>query len=175
MNKFVEGLEYIDWTEKHTIHQFNHGLKHKLQLQLLKEVLLDMLNTWIPVIICLDDRMHNLEVEMHHCDKVKSSLHGGLGSSCPHEKTSKSCSSNTGGGFHNPTPSDPSPSGNVLIEIDSVKHGKLTNAEHVHHKGLGLCFYCRQGKHCISECPNLSNNKKKKFSLPAKPSQMGKA
>ena len=174
-NEFIEGLKYVDWTEKHTICQFNHGLKHKLWLQLLKEVLPGMLDAWIPVIVHLDDRMHDLEVKMCHHDKAKSSSHRGLGSSCPHEKTSKSHSSNTGGGSHNPTPSDPSLSGDMLMEIDGVKHGKLTDAEHVHCKGLGLCFYCGQGKYHISECPNLSDNKKKKFSPPAKPSQMGKA
>ena len=160
--------------EKHAICQFNCGLKHELWLQLLKEVLPDMLDAWIPVIIHLDDRMHDLEVKTCHHDKVKSSLHRGLGSLHPHEKTSKSCSSNMGDDSHNPTPSDLSLSGDVLMEIDSVKHGKLTNAECACCKGLGLCFYCGQGKHCTSECPNLSNDEKKFFFLPTKPSQMGK-
>ena len=174
-NEFIEGLEYVDWMEKHAIRQFNRGLKHELRLQLLKEVLPDTLDAWIPVVIHLDDRMHDLEVETRRRDKAKSSSHGGSGSSRPHEKTSKSRSSNTSGGSHNPTPSDLSPSGDVPMEIDGVKHGKLTDAERARRKGLGLCFYCRQGKHRISECPNLSDDKKKQFSSPAKPSQTGKA
>ena len=89
VNEFAEGLEYVDWTEKHAIRQFNRGLKHEFQMQLLKEDLPDTLDAWIPIVVRIDDKMHNLEIETRRCEKLKSSLHGSSSSSRLSKKSHK--------------------------------------------------------------------------------------
>ena len=149
-NEFAEGLEYVDWTEKHAIRQFNRGLKHELQVQLLKEAEPDMLNEWIPIVVLMDNKMHNLEVETRHHEKLKSSLHRSSSSSCPSDKPHKSWAANSSLNVPPPLPPGPSHFGEVLIEIDSMKHSKVTDAEHEHCHKDKLCFYCGQGKHRIA-------------------------
>ena len=170
-NEFVEGLEYVDWTEKHAIRQFNRGLKHDLQVQLLKEAEPGTLDEWIPLVVQMDNKMHNLEVETRRRDKFKSSV----SVSRPSEKSHKPRAANSGSNNPPPPPPGPSHSGEVPMEIDGVKHGKVTEAERERRRKDKLCFYCGKGKHMIAECPNMSDEKKKKYLASQASRSSGKA
>lgn len=154
-NQFEEYLSYLDWTPKMAITQFDRGLKPKLLLTLVTKDRPATLTEWIPIVVDADNKLHNLQVEARRCGKQPSKS-----SSQPSRSTD--CSTTTTSAVSSLAPSASSASNDVVpMEVNAIKHGKLTAAEQERRCKKGLCFYCGQGKHHISDCPNMSEAAKK--------------
>ncbi|KAL7280853.1 hypothetical protein ACG7TL_005797 [Trametes sanguinea] len=160
-NQFEEYLSYLDWTPKMAITQFDCGLKPDLLLTLVTKDRPPTLTEWIPIVVDADNQLHNLQVEARQRGKQPSKPSSSATRTADRSTTSRTVTTTTTASASMPTTTTSASNDVVPMEVDAIKHGKLTAAERERRRKEGLCFYCGQGKHRISECPNMSEAAKK--------------
>lgn len=170
--RFQEILVHLDLSEATQIQRFYQGLKESV-----KDVLVTVrdlptnLKDCIKLATDIDNRLHERELERRHDKSSTRPRHH-------HDDHRPSATSQQ----RSPAPAPSTPastantSGQVPMEVDAVRFGPLTSAEKERRRKNGLCLYCGQGNHRISNCPNMSDKaKNRKPASTAAPASSGKA
>ncbi|PSS03336.1 hypothetical protein PHLCEN_2v4010 [Hermanssonia centrifuga] len=96
-------------------------------------------------VVMVDNWLHKRELEKKHAKSCSSNFSHSSSRIPSHLAPVASSSS-----------ADPTP-----MEVDAVCRGPLTAAEKDYRRKHGLCFYCRKGKHLVTDCPNMLETAKK--------------
>ncbi|OJT05507.1 Retrotransposon-derived protein PEG10 [Trametes pubescens] len=167
--RFQEILVHLDLSEATQIQRFYQGLKESV-----KDVLVTVrdlptnLKDYIKLATDIDNRLHERDLERKHDKSSTRPRHDDHRSSTTTQQR----------------PSAPAPSasasttnssGHVPMEVDAVRFGPLTSAEKERRRKNGLCLYCGQGNHRVSDCPNMSDKAKQNRKPAAAPASSGKA
>lgn len=139
------------------IQMFYDGLKDTVKDALTVTMLQNaptVFDDYVKAVINVDNKLHRRVLERQD------------GSSKPSNKSMPSTSSSSqqhisytpyAPAAAPPVPSMPSSSNDVVpMEVNAIRHGPVPPAEKERRRKEGLCFYCGQGKHSISNCPNMS-------------------
>lgn len=150
-NQFQEYLNYVDMNDHLQIKQFDRGLKEDLLRVLINVARPATLDLWIPQVVEADNRLHTFELQR----KQRGSRNTSTRSTSSTDRRPSSTATST---------AVLTPSGNndvVPMEVDVVRHGRVSSEEKARRRREGLCFYCGQGRHIISDCPNMSEESKR--------------
>ena len=155
-NKFEEYLPFSNWGEEYAMQRFYQGLELELAKRLAGTKRPETVAEWIPIIHEIDKdlrtmtKAHERRSKSHHKHGASSSKNIGT-TTTPKSQQAQ-----------NVPYVAPRPTNNdvVPMEVDAIKHSKVTPEERERRKREGLCFYCGQGKHRMSECPNMSAERK---------------
>lgn len=168
-NDFEECLNYVEWSDSYAIHRFDRGLKPELRLQLIIHPRPHILTDWIPIVVEVDNKLHSLRMDENRKGFSKSNTAGRQSQNTPRttDRTFPSRSgTTTTTAAQTFTPAAPVPSGSndvVPMEVDAIKHGKITPEERERRRKEGLCFYCGVGKHLVLDCPDMSAEAKLRY------------
>lgn len=153
-NQFEEYLRYIDWTENYAIKRFDRGLKSELRMQLLGKPQPATLSEWIPSVIELDNELHNLRIETRQQGvKVTTSNSGASRYTQPQRASNVVQPVPASRPAAVPAPAAPGSSDVVPMEVDAIRHSKLTPQERQRRFDNNLCLYCGEGSHRLAQCP----------------------
>lgn len=168
--RYFELLVHVDWSDQTKIDTFYKRLKPAV-----KDIISytpanarpQTFKEYVDFTIDIDNRVHEREVERRL--EAKSS------SSNKNNSTPRYNSSN------NNVPTSPQPpvlSAGVPMEIDATKtvkpRGPLTDAEKKRRREHNLCLYCGGANHKATDCPNMTEAAKKRFTN-SKTTSSGKA
>lgn len=144
---------------------FYEGLKESVKDVLVNVKRSHVFDIFVEQCTEIDNRLHAREVEKRAANK---SSHTGKPTPKPQARAPAPATTSA------PAPTvAPAASGVVPMEIDAVRRGPLSSAEKERRRKEGLCLYCGQGQHLISNCPNMSAKAKAASKPTASPS--GKA
>lgn len=153
-NQFEEYLRYIDWTEAYAIKRFERGLKHDLRMQLLGKPRPATLSEWIPQVTELDNELHNLRLESRQQGvKITTSTTNSTRQSQPSRTQSVVVPAPASRPTQPATAGSGGSSDVVPMEVDAIRHGKLTSQERQRRFDNNLCLYCGEGSHRLANCP----------------------
>lgn len=125
-------------------------------------------------------RSHNFDIFVEQCTEIDNRLHArevekrAANKSAPRtDKSAPRPQARAPAPTPAPAPAPtvaPAASGVIPMEIDAVRRGPLSTAEKERRRKEGLCLYCGQGQHTISNCPNMSAKAKAASKTNAAPS-----
>ncbi len=150
-NQFEEYRRYIDWSESYAIKRFEKGLKPELRMQLLGRPRPTTLSEWIPVVVDLDNELFNLRADTKG-KSLSGVVQSGKGPRPGHQQPAAAPTLPAPSSRPPPTPAAAS-NGVVPMEVDAVRHGKLTPQERKRRFDNDLCLYCGEGSHRLAQCP----------------------
>ncbi|OCH85795.1 hypothetical protein OBBRIDRAFT_857784 [Obba rivulosa] len=137
-SQFREILAHVPMQEDHIrIVMFKNGLKFNVKALFVTIDPPTTFDAFVTQAIGVDNRLHSVHEELK--DEGKSSSNALPFMPNTHTST--------------PVTSTPFYSAVVPMEVDAVKHGPLTDAEHKHRRDNNLCAYCG-GPH--KDCPILA-------------------
>ncbi|OJT11279.1 Retrotransposon-derived protein PEG10 [Trametes pubescens] len=154
-NKFEEYLPFSSWGDEYAKTRFYQGLEEELAKRLAGTKRPDTVAEWIPLV-------HDIDKDLRVMSKARERR------AKTHSKHNTGSNKNSGQSSSKPpaqnVPYVPPPAAAnndvVPMEIDAIKHGKVTPEERERRKREGLCFYCGKGAHRMTDCPNMSAERK---------------
>ena len=153
---FMKLLSDIDNMSDYDIN-FNYikGLKPHIQEQL--EVgSHDVLELTLSELTAKADRLDNIRHKFQNSSRGHARSSHSNAASTSHSSSAASSSSSSPS-----SSSSYSDSSSVPMELNKVKHMKLTVEERDRLRKLNACFYCREAGHKTQECPKLRRGKGK--------------
>lgn len=152
--RFHEYSAHLDLSEQTKLVMFKKGLKDATRAALVNTKLPDTLELFEPLVILIDNNLHELDLERKNKNSKTSII--------PNHQRSKSSV---------PTPSRPLIPGTetVPMEVDAIKQvTKLTVEERKRRIDNDLCLYCGQPLHRADNCPTKAANAAKKAQATSK-------
>ena len=156
-NKFEEYLPFSNWGEEYAKQRFYQGLELELAKRLAGTKRPETVAEWIPQIHEIDKDLRTM-TKAHERRAKSHQKHGGSASS---KNIGTAAASKQQQTQNVPLIAPRAANTDVVpMEVDAIKHTKVTPEERDRRKREGLCYYCGQGKHRMMDCPNMSAERK---------------